>query len=632
MYHDYIEQRTQHLYTCEADSSRPTTFGAELLQHDLNPLRPRNVIGDPLFSIQMETSTDCARWIPEGYNIDATKRSSTGIQTFSTTSLTSSSHAKTFKFGAGVAVAVSKFHASAGYEQDTATSQQQLSKQKKQYFYTWIESIDNILSFSFAQPPEYSDSFLDMFKNFDNQTVHFDFLSELFEIYSHFPKRLQLGSRFMEIRSISESDVKTVEEKKDNKGINAEVGVNFRSVSADGSFGYGEGTTKGSAQETLNRHSQTFRTTVGENPDFSTWLFDTAKHPGIIDVELGSVCEVLPVKDYPLTRTLRKPCIEFAHSKAFCYTALPRVHYMDGPSVQDIQEHMIQMRTFRHCHDLPPALFDARFVEVEEEDMDFHDCVMTALRGGAQGVSFQRDKCYITIDNTHHNHTMQKCDSDCVTIRFKWPTRSNAIPLLKKTVVYGEFLDFISRSYFIPEEEDICTLWQAARGLGSNATLQDSDMDNLNRYLHNALLGTLQDKCELTCAATEGCQFVHKRFDILWFMMGLNEWYKMDNTLPTFRETCDKDVHPIIFVDCKMFYDVHFTTILRDKATWVDENFGNIVTSLLIRADSRPNLRTHGLTHTTKAHRDCNSDVKCKNDREKYIQNKEVGHDRISDY
>jgi hypothetical protein len=132
--HEYLDQRYHGEYTCQEESSRQTTFGIGILEHDFNPLRPNNIMGAPIFDVEMKVSADCARWVPVGYNVESTKRSVNGIQTIKTSSLTTSSEAKSFRFGAGISVAVSKFSASANYEQGDTSSSEESQMEKKASF------------------------------------------------------------------------------------------------------------------------------------------------------------------------------------------------------------------------------------------------------------------------------------------------------------------------------------------------------------------------------------------------------------------------------------------------------------------------------------------------------------------
>jgi hypothetical protein len=179
--------------------------------------------------------------------------------------------------------------------------------------------------------------------------------------------------------------------------------------------------------------------------------------------------------------------------------------------------------------------------------------------------------------------------------------------LLKKAFATGEFLQLKARSFKVSQRADHCLLFDVVDRLATpRLDLLASDIPNLNTLMNETLLKTYQEECEAVCARTPGCEFVHKSFFVHWYRLGVNEFYFRDQTMDTFEQNCHPNaLFPIISVNCTMFLDVHFITHLPDKATVANRNFGNIISSLLVR----PRLRrpvtltpSHKLTVKTQQH------------------------------
>ena len=118
----YIDQRYDGEFVCDPNSARQTTFGVGILEHAFSCLKPENPMADPVMTIEMTVSTDCAFWVPKGFNVQKTKNSVVGIQTKQTSSLLKTSQENSESFNIHVGVAFKDIHAKVGYKNGKSSS------------------------------------------------------------------------------------------------------------------------------------------------------------------------------------------------------------------------------------------------------------------------------------------------------------------------------------------------------------------------------------------------------------------------------------------------------------------------------------------------------------------------------
>lgn len=596
--HEYLEYRLEDQYICDESSSRPTIYGAGMAEHDINPLKPNNILGDRIFDIKMTVSTDCARWTPTGYNVENTRRASNGIQTIRTSSLSSSAQSKSMSFGMGVGLVIAKISVSANYEKGTSTSSEAVQSEKKEYFVSYIESVDNVFHFSEAHPPKLSPGFLNLMQRYESDfdgvvsvVIQRQFLWDMFAKYSHFAVDLELGSRFMEVRSISETQLKNA--LRENNNMNAEAAVSgaFKAASFHAGGGYGNEQGTESITETLNRYSETFRTITGNNPDFKQMTFPTATSPGILNAKLRPVCDVLPVHRRDKIRQLRAACYDFVQSDLYCFSALPHIDFLDNDAQKIVEEHIMQLRTVGHCSNLLPPLFNYRIPFVRGETMhlsrsgarSLRDCIWQAYARNAVALSYLSrlgTDCVLVL-RFDKSHTLKKYNhGSSVTIFLQEPPNAS-IFLLKKALVSGDFLKLKSKAvrvHSVPR----CYFQNAVYHLSHSNTSTNQQVDvyveNWNTYMKQSLAQTFVDECEEECRLTESCKFIHKLYFVHWYTFGLTPLYYVDKHI---RE-CG-GIYPKVTIRCSLYSDVHAVNIVPDAAVVHNWEYGNLITSVLIR-------------------------------------------------
>jgi hypothetical protein len=432
---------------------------------------------------------------------------------------------------------------------------------------------------------------LNEFTNGQNATI---FFFKLFEQYSHFLKRAELGSRFMEIRSISEERLKNVTGHTSDHSVKADVSAAFEKTSVNAAAGYGDGKSEKDKFDTLNKYSQTFRTTTGEDPDFISMTFSVAANPGVLDADLAPICDIIPTHQ----SELQEKCFDFLKAKHFCFSALPGIRVVDESSLKTVEEHSIQMRTHPRCEHLPPIIINAHFIPGDgitqhiARVVDLRECILRALRDNAIGISFRTlihsgvTYCQIARHERSLNK-MEKCDSNsCFTLLFDWPSDSS-IPILKKALPSGEFIELHSGQGKWHREGLACQLKDFAKRMAAdNGSISyDGELSSWNRAIMLTILSqTFQDECEERCKVTPECNYVHKVLRLHWDTFGLDEFYQVDPNAPHNGPYCGGS--PKVSLRCSFFISVYSMRALPDKALDTNQLYGKMITSVLIRAST----------------------------------------------
>jgi len=607
-----LDQRFPGEFTCHKNSSRLTTFGIDVLQHTFTPLRPRYPLGEKIFDIQMEVSADCATWDTVGYNVEKIKRSALGIQTRQTESLTHTARSHSDQFGASIGVAIKEFSASAGYETKKGISNERKTQQHYKYFISWLESIDNTLRFSHVSPPPLKSGFLDLL-----DVSHPGFMSDrviwdwVFEIGTHFFERAELGSQFTEIRRVNLSSLSAQTKRMSAEDFNIAVTANFKSVSLNAGFGFGNSDDLSDTEKEIQAASEIYRTSSGDIPNMVTKSFEVTKHPGVLRHSLQPVCGLIP-KNSTTLRAARRACDEFFASTKFCFCQIPRLpSLIEQETVSLLKEHFIVMQTVEQCKNIPPPVFGVKLRPTSETRVstrsDLRDCIGFAMRFNQKLISFHDGNCIVFPSFVRTQLQMEKCGgSECVLIRLGWAA-DGTIFLNKASTVVGEFLKSEEPStLFWKDENDYCDLYNILfRMHGPNRTSLRNDMISWNNILRRTLRQTKTEDCEQKCLDHSDCNFVRKTFQFGWNKMKLSPFYK-NETSTDWAQQCDKDsidrfrrLHRITLkVQCDLYTSVHFVNSDFDRAMLVNDNYGKMITSMIQKIDQwqEPGMKPYGLT------------------------------------
>ncbi len=591
-----MDQRYPGEFTCHANSSRPTTYGIDVLQHSFSPLRPGNCLGDKIMAIEMEVSADCATWVPVGYNIEKTKRSVLGVQTKETDSLISTARMHGDQFGVSVSGALKMFSASANYDVTKTTSDRHRTERRYKCFVTWTENVDNTLRFSYVDPPPLTNRFrarLTAPRTISQYSP--TFFWNLTKVGTHFLERAELGSQFTEIRRIDWQKVTQETKNTDEKGLKAGIAGNFKEVSFNAAGGYGTSSSSETLMKDIAEHSETYRVTTGDHPNLRSMSFEVTKNPGIIRKTLQPICALFP--NHPaIMREAKEQCYDFFKSVGYCFSQFPDLESLyEEKDVHLLQEHFVALAAVEQCKNIPPPTFGLRLESHDTSsfiysDTTLRDCIWTAIRNNHKMISFQEGRCITISRNERNLYDQRRCEgSSCVVIRFEWPSDGHVF-LNKESTVVGEYLlGKATKTVKWRDNDDFCTLHNVMYNMyKTNPTPSNNDVHTWNMIMRRTLTETGAD-CERDCKNKTGeCRFVRKDFQFAWNKFGLTKNYrnKQGNTWSYCDPNGDvakfKQDHPIeLRVQCNMYASLLYVTTDFDRASLVNEYFGKLFTSQL---------------------------------------------------
>ena len=593
----YLDQRYEGEYVCDPESSRPTTYGIGILEHAFSGLKPDQPIADPVMEIEMEVSADCAFWVPKGFNVQNTKTSLNGIQTIQTSSLLKTAQGNAEGFGVSVGVAFKGVSASAGYHENTVRNEFMTTQQKMQHFISWIESVDNTIQICSSDPPRLAPHFERALFLWD-KTERSNFFWRLFERGTHYLKRVELGSKFQEIRSISESELQTITGQTTGDELTAEVGLTFKQASLKAGFNSGSSDSSEEKRREISKQSKTMISITGNDPDFESLTFDVAKNPGVVRSEMGPICDLFP-ENTTEYRSLKSDCYDYIWGKQYCYSQMPRLHSLHENDVTLLKEHFFAMLSVLECKDRPPPILAAKISSVIHFfNVDFRECLRRALKRRAAAITFLSGKrCQISDRDMQVVETERCVNDTCVTVLFDWPANGE-IKLLKKAWVEGELLNHLEATYNMGRT----TLDHELRSYVEDMVQMDGpsapnplSLESLNDRIVQSLQQTGQKQCNDVCKEDDECNFVQKAFQFHWPELGVNRYYKKDLQ---FRNRTKFHVTQ----HCFLFASVQSVTHVYDWAVESHSNFGLIYTSIL--SDMSRYVKTsetsHALTNATR--------------------------------
>lgn len=371
VFHDYFDQRQAGEHNCDPKSFRETVYGAGLMAHSWNPLDPVEPMGDKVVDISLVSSGDCSTWVPVGFNVQRTKTSNAGIQSTESSSLRKTKDTRAFKATSAIGAATSKFSASVETSLTGRSELESSVQEKRRHYATWIESVDNTITFSKINPPPLAPEFKRRLLEYNENTDVNTFVLALLRDYSHYLYRAELGSRLSEIRSMSEKTVSEASREDSSFDVKASVRALFVTASA----GYGESQSHSEATQNFDSNSTVNRYVTGEKPNMGSLTFDIATKPGVLDADYRPICELIPKN----MTTLRRKCFEVSKSKAFCYTQFPEWE-AGVEDVELLKQYFILMRQFEQCSEEEPPMFGFKIIgSRERSNVTLRDCALSCV-------------------------------------------------------------------------------------------------------------------------------------------------------------------------------------------------------------------------------------------------------------
>jgi len=184
------------------------------------------------------------------------------------------------------------------------------------------------------------------------------------------------------------------------------VSAKVENIYASGSVKHDSSSSQSSQEESGSGRTKTSVSFIGAEPDPETMIIPTAETPGIVQNQLGPICDLLD-NEY-----IRSECEQFIASDSFCFAQLPDRADVNFQYTNMI-EHLFQMRTFAHCANvgfsalgmkMNPHLVDERsrhlFFEAIEHTRQ-RECLMACAEDESCAVStFQNGHCFICNSET----------------------------------------------------------------------------------------------------------------------------------------------------------------------------------------------------------------------------------------